>query len=51
MNKHTEIEERLNKMLFELKNGITLCKDCHSNTIGKEKQFIEYFKNKIGDKF
>lgn len=30
-------------LMFEVSNGITLCKVCHEKTYGKENQFIEFY--------
>lgn len=36
--------------LFDIKNGITLCRPCHLKTIRKEEQFIEKYSNIVSTK-
>lgn len=34
------------KLVFEVDNGVTLCKTCHQTTYGKEEDFVEIFLTK-----
>jgi len=49
LNAHHIVKFSSNKELREiLSNGITLCVPCHTKTLGKEKQFEEFFKKILG---
>lgn len=45
---HHIIPQREDKQkIFDINNGITLCRDCHHKTIWKEKDFVEKYLNII----
>lgn len=44
---HHIIPRRLNGELFNIKNGITLCRPCHLKTLGKELEFAELYSEKV----
>lgn len=35
------------ELIFDINNGVTLCKSCHEETYGKEYEYIHYFNNKL----
>lgn len=37
-------------LLFDINNGITLCKDCHASINKKEYEYVEFFQNMIRPK-
>lgn len=44
LDAHHIIPHRLNPdLIFEVNNGITLCKDCHNKTRNKEELFVEQY--------
>ena len=48
---HHIIPKRLNKnLILNINNGITLCKDCHEKTFGKEESFINELQIIINNK-
>lgn len=41
------VRDNMNELLFDIKNGITLCRPCHKKTMWKESNFIEKYTQKV----
>ena len=44
---HPVRDHKNDLVMYDVGNGITLCKKCHNTTKRREKEWVEYFENKL----
>jgi hypothetical protein len=40
---HIKPKRNYPELVYDVSNGITLCKTCHENTFGRENEFVDFF--------